>query len=76
MDTNIVLIIVGGLALLVIVFIARKILRLAIKLTLVGIVIVALLAGAGVGWWRGWFSSSSQTKPQHRTAPAHPTSSR
>jgi hypothetical protein len=73
--TNIISIVIGFLALVVFLFIAKRLLRLAIKMTLVGLVIVALLVGAGLGWWNGWFTSASQTKPQppHRASPARPS---
>lgn len=53
-------------------WLARRILRLAIKLALVGAVIVALAGGGLFGWWRGWFEGfpswterpSSQTNQQ------------
>ena len=48
-------------------FIARRILRLAVKLALVGAVVLTLFAGGMIGWWRGWFDSSA---PQaQRTTP-------
>ncbi len=68
METNIVYISAGIVALLIFVFVARRLLRLAMKLTLVGVVLLAVLAGAGYGWWNGWFASQPRT--QHRGAPA------
>jgi multisubunit Na+/H+ antiporter MnhC subunit len=41
-------------------FIARRVLRLALKLALVGALVGVMFVAAGVGWWRGWFGSSSQ----------------
>ncbi len=76
MDINAISIIGGVLVLVILIFIARKVLRLAIKLMLVGLVVIALLVGAGLGWWNGWFGSASPTKPQHRIAPARPTAPR
>jgi hypothetical protein len=55
-------------------FVARRILRIAIKFALVMTILFALLLAGGVGWWRGWFSTGSKT-PAHqtnRTAPARP----
>jgi hypothetical protein len=72
MEVKIISIAVAILALVIFLFVAKRVLRLAIKVTLVGLVILALLVGAGVGWWNGWFDSS-QTKPQPRSAPARPT---
>jgi multisubunit Na+/H+ antiporter MnhC subunit len=40
-------------------FLARRVFRLALKLALVGAVVVFLVLIASAGWWRGWFSSSS-----------------
>ena len=72
MEVKIISIAVAILALAIFLFVAKRVLRLAIKVTLVGLVILALLVGAGVGWWNGWFDSS-QTKSQRRSAPARPT---
>ncbi len=46
-------------------FVARRILRIAIKMALVTTLIFAVVLTVGVGWWRGWFSSRS--KPAHQT---------
>jgi multisubunit Na+/H+ antiporter MnhC subunit len=72
METNVIYIIGGILALLIFVFIAKRLLRLAIKMTLVGIVIIALLLGAGYGWWNGWFDSAPKT--QRRPGPSRTAS--
>jgi hypothetical protein len=50
----------------IVLFVARRLLRIAIKLAFVGAVIVALLAGGVFGWWRGWFESATGT--QHPSA--------
>ena len=42
-------------------FIARRVLRVAIRLALALTLVFAVLLTAGVGWWRGWFTSSSNT---------------
>ena len=75
MDIKIISIVIGIFALVIFLFIAKRVLRLAIKMTLVGLVIVALLVGAGLGWWNGWFGSA-ETKPQNRSAPTKPAPSR
>jgi multisubunit Na+/H+ antiporter MnhC subunit len=49
--------------------IARRALRIAIKLALVGVLVVLLIAGASVGWWRGWFGSSS--RPEKKSTPTN-----
>ena len=74
MDPNIAYIIGAIVAVAIFLFIAKRVLRLAIKLVLVGIVILALLAGAGYGWWNGWFDTRS--KPAPRTGPAQTASPR
>jgi multisubunit Na+/H+ antiporter MnhC subunit len=67
MDANFIYIIGAVLVAVIFIVIARRVLRLAIKMTLVGFVILALLAGAGYGWWNGWFDSHSQ--PTRRPVP-------
>jgi hypothetical protein len=52
-------IIIVGLAFL---FIARRILRLALKVAFVLVLVFVLLGGATVAWWQGWFSSSSSVR--------------
>jgi len=47
----------------VVLFVSRRLLRLAIKLAFIGAVIIALAGGGLFGWWRGWFDSlSSRTQ--------------
>jgi hypothetical protein len=63
-----------GLILVVAIFVivllvARRLLRLAIKLAFIGAMIVALTSGGLFGWWRGWFASS----PSHAQHPAAQT---
>jgi VIT1/CCC1 family predicted Fe2+/Mn2+ transporter len=74
METNVAYIIGAFVVLLIFIFIAKRLLRLAIKMVLVGIVIVALLAGAGYGWWNGWFDS--QSKSPRKPGPARTASPR
>ena len=66
MEANIAYIAGAILVLAIFFFVAKRVLRLAIKAVLVGLVIVALLIGAGYGWWNGWFDS--QSKSQRRPA--------
>jgi FtsH-binding integral membrane protein len=47
---------------LVLFFIARRILRLALKVAFAVALIFMLLGGATLGWWQGWFSSSSSAR--------------
>jgi len=72
MEGSIIYIVGGVLALLILLFIAKRVLRMAVKLIFVGIVVTALLVGMAYGWWNGWFSSESksQRRPStSRTAP-------
>lgn len=65
----------------IVLFVARGLLRLAIKLSFIGAMIVSLAGGGLFGWWRGWFESSpsraqrpaTQTN-QTRNANRRPTS--
>ena len=43
-------------------FVARRILRIAIKVAFALTLVFALLLAAGVGWWRGWFSLNSNPR--------------
>jgi hypothetical protein len=52
------LVVVGAIFL----FIARRILRLALRLAFVMAIIFMLIAGAGVGWWRGWFGTETKSR--------------
>jgi hypothetical protein len=56
------------LVVLGVLFVGRRVLRLAVKLAIAGVLILLLLAGVTVGWWRGWFGASSSA--------ARPTSQR
>jgi len=59
------------IAALVLFFVARQILKLALKVAFAFALIFMLLGGATLGWWQGWFSSSSSTR-----RPATPTNQR
>jgi multisubunit Na+/H+ antiporter MnhC subunit len=52
------LLIVGAVFL----FLARRILRIALKLALVMALVFVVLIGAGFGWWRGWFDSGTKER--------------
>jgi len=54
------------------VFVVRRILPLVLKLAALGLIVAVLLGVVGVGWWRGWFSSS----PRHADRPAAQTNQR
>jgi len=68
MDSTSITIIVAIVALFLFLLIARKVFRLALKLFFVGIVVMALLAAALMGWWQGWLTPTRQTN--ERAAPA------
>jgi hypothetical protein len=42
-------------------FVGRRVLRFAVKLAIVGFLILLLFVGVAIGWWRGWFGSTSST---------------
>jgi hypothetical protein len=54
----VVLLIVGAIFFVV----ARRILRLAVKLALAMAVVSALVITAGFGWWRGWFETTKKNR--------------
>jgi heme A synthase len=61
-------------------FLARRVFRLALKLAIVGVLVLFIIMTAMIGWWRGWFGSSpgSTARPQRPTPQAtqHPNSNR
>ena len=62
--------IIGGVVLLVILFlIARLAIRWAIRLTIVGVILIALLGG-GIFWW---WTNSLTSKPQPNKPRPTPT---
>ena len=56
------------IALVIFFFIAKKLLRLALRLLVVGVFILALLAGGAWGWWNGWFGSEAKPVTARPTA--------
>jgi len=56
----------------IVLFVARRLLRLAIKLAFIGAVILALTGGGLFGWWRGWFGSSSSRAQRPTTQTNQP----
>jgi len=52
--------VIAFVAVVLFLLVARRALRLAIKLAFVGVLVILLVAGASFGWWRGWFGSSSR----------------
>jgi hypothetical protein len=65
---------IAGIVLLAIFFlIARLAIRWAIRLTIVGVVLIALL-GAGIFWW--WSNRLTSKPPQPRSAPTRKSPAR
>jgi hypothetical protein len=58
-----ILLVIGIVAFM---FVARRVLRVAIRLALGLTLVFAVLLTTAVGWWRGWFSTGSKT-PAHQT---------
>jgi protein-S-isoprenylcysteine O-methyltransferase Ste14 len=73
MDSTTIAIIVALVALFLFLFVARRMFRLALKLFVVGIIVLALLAGGVLGWWQGWFNPAAKTE---RSTPVRRTPSR
>jgi hypothetical protein len=55
MTTAIIVGPIASVALMLLLFIARRVLRLAVKLAIAGVIVGPLLVAAAVGWWPGWF---------------------
>ena len=69
MDFTTIFIIAGVVILAIFVLIARLAVRWAIRLTIVGVILIAIL-GAGAFWW--WSSTVSPPVPKRqRSAPAN-----
>ena len=64
--------IIGGVVLLVIFFLIAKLaIRWAIRVAIVGVILVALLGAGGFWWWSNRLSDPSlQPKPRNRTSQA------
>ena len=56
-------------------FFARRILRLALKLAIVGAIAFSLFSGTMVGWWRGWFESASTRAQRQGSQASQPRNS-
>ena len=56
------LIATGVIAVVLLFLIAKFVIRLVIRLLLSGLVIMIMLIVTTVGWWNGWFASSSSHK--------------
>lgn len=63
--------IVGIAAIWVFFFLAKRAMRLMVRLTLALVLIVIMLTGALAWWWHGWSGKSSSPRPETtRPAPA------
>lgn len=51
-------------------FVLKRVLRMAVRLAVVGALLLALLAGA-FAWW--WYAPSSGTTPSQNRSPARPS---
>jgi hypothetical protein len=68
---------IAFVAIVVLLFIGRRVVRLAFKLALVAVVILLLFGATIVGWWRGWFGGSApQTERPAASQPRRPDSNR
>jgi energy-coupling factor transporter transmembrane protein EcfT len=65
MEISLVYAVVGGIVLVLIFFIARLAIRWAIRLVIIGLLLVAALGG--IGWW--WLSRTTQSDTKPRTTP-------
>jgi len=65
METSLVYAVVGVIALVLIFFIARLAIRWAIRLIIIGLLLVAALGG--VAWW--WLNRTTQSDAKPRTTP-------
>ena len=73
MEIAIIAIVIGIAALFVLFVLARRMLRLAIRLSLAGLLIL-LLIGGGVAWW--WFNPNASEQNATRPANTRRTTSR
>ena len=68
------LIVFGVVALFL--FASRRVFRLALKLALVGALVILLVCTGAFAWWRGWFGSSSETQRPASQSNQRPNSNR
>lgn len=55
--------IVGVIALVVFLFIAKRVVGMAVRLALVAVFILLLVAGGAWLWWNGWLGSPNASPP-------------
>lgn len=71
MDTTLTyagLAVVAVIALVVFFFIAKRVLRVAVRLMFVSVLLLALLAAGGWAWWHGWFDAKATPSPARPAA--------
>lgn len=59
METPIIALVVGVMAIALLLIVLRRVMRLAIRLVLVGLILLALLVGGVVWWWNGSGNSNA-----------------
>ena len=74
MDIPVIVIIIGIAALFVLLVVARRVLRFAIRLALAGVLILIFIFGGVAWWWLG--PDHSANRNTQRPGNVRPTSSR
>lgn len=73
--THAAIAVIAAVGLVLFLFIARRLLRLVVRLMFVGVLVIALLAAGAWGWWNGWIGWPSTPRTEHaaptRRTPAH-----
>jgi high-affinity Fe2+/Pb2+ permease len=59
METPVIAVVVGVIAIALMFIVLRRVMRLAIRLVLVGVILLVLLVGGVVWWWNNGSSDSS-----------------
>jgi hypothetical protein len=57
-------------------FVSRRIVSLALKLAVVGLLVILLVSAGAFVWWRGWFGSASKTPRPAPQSNQRPNSNR
>lgn len=64
METPIIAVVVGVMAIALLLIVLKRVMRLAIRLVLVGLILLVLLVGGAVWWWHG--GSDNSNRPDNR----------
>jgi len=75
MSFTTIFIIAGVVLLVIFILIAKLAIRWAIRLAIIGIILVALLGGGGFWWWSNYLAPKPVPN-RPRSAPAKPTPGR